>query len=76
VAWVEHHPAPVPRRHTRPFSWHTGCVHAAGAEHQEIADLDLGVSVLESGDNQANLINLTDDGCGSTCSGACATDVA
>ncbi|MEU4659489.1 FxLD family lanthipeptide [Streptomyces sp. NPDC023723] len=37
---------------------------------------DLDVSVLESGDGQATLINLTDDGCGSTCSSPCATNVA
>ncbi|MGW8552834.1 FxLD family lanthipeptide [Streptomyces tubercidicus] len=37
---------------------------------------DLDISVLESGDGQATLINLTDDGCGSTCSSPCATNVA
>ncbi|MFC8006578.1 MULTISPECIES: FxLD family lanthipeptide [Streptomyces] len=42
-------------------------------EHDEF-DLDL--SVLESSDGQAALINLTDDGCGSTCSSPCATNVA
>ncbi|MFJ2247480.1 FxLD family lanthipeptide [Streptomyces sp. NPDC094461] len=42
-------------------------------EHDEF---DLDISVLEIGDNQANLINLTDDGCGSTCSSPCATNVA
>ncbi len=42
-------------------------------EHDEF---DLDISVLESGDGQARLINLTDDGCGSTCSSPCATSVA
>ncbi|MFE0984308.1 FxLD family lanthipeptide [Streptomyces rochei] len=42
-------------------------------EHDE-SDLD--ISVLESGDGQATLINLTDDGCGSICSSPCATNVA
>ncbi|MEN8654353.1 FxLD family lanthipeptide [Streptomyces sp. 21So2-11] len=42
-------------------------------------EFDLDISVLESlesGDGQATLINLTDDGCGSTCSNPCATNVA
>uniref|UniRef100_UPI0012B8449F FxLD family lanthipeptide n=1 Tax=Streptomyces coelicolor TaxID=1902 RepID=UPI0012B8449F len=34
---------------------------------------DLDISVLESDDGSATLINLTDDGCGSTCSSPCAT---
>ncbi|MEV5338332.1 FxLD family lanthipeptide [Streptomyces sp. NPDC052676] len=42
-------------------------------EHDEF---DLDISVLESGDGAATLINLTDDGCGSTCSSPCATAVA
>ncbi|MFF7543321.1 FxLD family lanthipeptide [Streptomyces canus] len=37
---------------------------------------DLDVSVLESGDGSAVLINLTDDGCKPTCKGSCATNVA
>lgn len=37
---------------------------------------DLDISVLESGDRAATLINLTDDGCGSTCASPCATNVA
>ncbi len=37
---------------------------------------DLDVSVLESGDGSAVLINLTDDGCKPTCDGSCATNVA
>ncbi|MFC5198250.1 FxLD family lanthipeptide [Streptomyces kaempferi] len=39
-------------------------------------EFDLDISVLESGDGQATLINLTDDGCGSTCASPCATNVA
>lgn len=37
---------------------------------------DLDISVLESGDGSAVLINLTDDGCKPTCMGSCATNVA
>ncbi|WP_432008819.1 FxLD family lanthipeptide [Streptomyces bacillaris] len=37
---------------------------------------DLDISVLESGDGSAVLINLTDDGCKATCAGSCATNVA
>ncbi|MFF2213412.1 FxLD family lanthipeptide [Streptomyces antibioticus] len=32
---------------------------------------DLDISVLESGDGQATLINLTDDGCAATCGSVC-----
>ncbi|MFE9287823.1 FxLD family lanthipeptide [Streptomyces olivaceus] len=39
-------------------------------------EFDLDISVLESGDDSATVINLTDDGCGSTCSSPCATNVA
>lgn len=39
-------------------------------------EFDLDISALESGAGQAVLINLTDDGCGSTCSSPCATNVA
>jgi FxLD family lantipeptide len=39
-------------------------------------DFDLDVSVLESRDSSADVIVLTDDGCGSTCSSPCATNVA
>lgn len=45
-------------------------------QHVENNEFDLDISVLESGDGQATLINLTDDGCGSTCSSPCATNVA
>ncbi|MCX5206723.1 FxLD family lanthipeptide [Streptomyces sp. NBC_00237] len=37
---------------------------------------DLDISVLESGDGSASLINLTDDGCKPSCKGSCATNVA
>ncbi|WP_442737934.1 FxLD family lanthipeptide [Streptomyces pseudogriseolus] len=37
---------------------------------------DLDVSVLESGDGSATVINLTDDGCKPSCQGSCATNVA
>ncbi|NEC21821.1 FxLD family lanthipeptide [Streptomyces parvus] len=37
---------------------------------------DLDVSVLESGDGSATVINLTDDGCKPSCKGSCATNVA
>lgn len=36
---------------------------------------DLDIRVLESSDAAASLINLTDDGCGSSCPNACATNV-
>ncbi|MCM8555447.1 MULTISPECIES: FxLD family lanthipeptide [Streptomyces] len=37
---------------------------------------DLDISVLESGDDSATVINLTDDGCKPSCQGSCATNVA
>ncbi|MFD3511951.1 FxLD family lanthipeptide [Streptomyces sp. NPDC058657] len=37
---------------------------------------DLDISVLESGDGSAAVINLTDDGCKPSCKGSCATNVA
>lgn len=36
---------------------------------------DLDITVLETSDEAATLINLTDDGCGSTCPSACATAI-
>jgi FxLD family lantipeptide len=36
---------------------------------------DLDIRLIESSDNAATLINLTDDGCGSTCPKACATNM-
>ena len=47
---------------------------AVAAIQQDPFDLD--VSVLESGDRSAALINLTDDGCNSSCPESCATNVA
>lgn len=41
----------------------------------ETDEFDLDISVLESGDGPASLIVLTDDGCGSSCPSACATNV-
>ncbi|MER8226114.1 FxLD family lanthipeptide [Streptomyces sp. NPDC094143] len=38
--------------------------------------LDLDISVLESGDGSATVINLTDDGCKPICNGSCATNAA
>jgi FxLD family lantipeptide len=38
-------------------------------------DFDLDITVLESVDSTASLIELTDDGCGSSCPRACATNV-
>jgi len=40
----------------------------------DLADFDLDVTVVEVAD-PAGLVNVTDDGCGSTC-GACTTNVA
>ncbi|MFG3213855.1 FxLD family lanthipeptide [Streptomyces tendae] len=37
---------------------------------------DLDITVLESGDGSATVINLTDDGCKPSCKGSCATNVA
>lgn len=37
---------------------------------------DLDVRVIEFGDGAVPLINLTDDGCGSSCPRACATNLA
>lgn len=42
----------------------------------ETDEFDLDISVLESDDGPASLIVLTDDGCGSSCPSACATNVA
>lgn len=36
---------------------------------------DLDITVLETSDEAASLINLTDNGCGSTCPGACASAI-
>lgn len=42
---------------------------------EQIDEFDLDISVLESSDDSARLIELTDDGCGSTCASPCATNV-
>lgn len=44
----------------------------AGTGDEDPFDLD--IRVIEYGDAAAPLINLTDDGCGSTCPKACATN--
>jgi FxLD family lantipeptide len=41
----------------------------------EVDPFDLDIRVIEAGDTAAALINLTDDGCGSTCPKACATNM-
>jgi FxLD family lantipeptide len=41
----------------------------------ETDPFDLDIRVIESGDAAVTLINLTDDGCGSTCPSACATSM-
>jgi FxLD family lantipeptide len=46
------------------------------AETGEPDPFDLDIRVIESGDAAATLIDLTDDGCGSTCSSPCATNFA
>jgi FxLD family lantipeptide len=35
---------------------------------------DLDIRFIETSDTAATLVNLTDDGCGSTCSSPCATN--
>jgi FxLD family lantipeptide len=45
-------------------------------EAVEPDEFELDIRVLESGDAAAELIVLTDDGCGSTCASPCATNVA
>ncbi|SBW22517.1 hypothetical protein FDG2_2761 [Candidatus Protofrankia californiensis] len=44
-------------------------------ETAEVDPFDLDIRVIECGDEAASLINLTDDGCGSTCPKACATNM-
>jgi FxLD family lantipeptide len=43
-------------------------------ETAEPDPFDLDIRVIEFGDRAATLIQLTDDGCGSTCPKACATN--
>jgi FxLD family lantipeptide len=40
----------------------------------EMDVFDLDITVIESGGEAASLINLTDDGCGSSCPQACVTN--
>lgn len=47
-----------------------------GTATAELDAFDLDISVLESGDAAATLINLTDDGCNPSCPDSCATNVA
>ncbi|MCF2531151.1 FxLD family lanthipeptide [Yinghuangia soli] len=42
----------------------------------EVDEFDLDIRVIESGDDGADLITITDDNCGSTCASPCATNVA
>jgi FxLD family lantipeptide len=44
------------------------------AEAIEPDPFDLDIRVIESGGQVADLVNLTDDGCGSTCYKACVTN--
>jgi FxLD family lantipeptide len=52
----------------------SGTTQAPAAPATQIDGFDLDVTLVEVGDT-AGLINLTNDGCGSTC-GACTTNVA
>jgi FxLD family lantipeptide len=45
-------------------------------EQGEVNAFDLDIREFEFGDPAVPLINLTDDGCGSTCPKACATNFA
>jgi len=38
---------------------------------EDLADWDLDVSIVESGPSADKLIQMTDDGCGTTCESAC-----
>lgn len=58
-------PRPVTASPTQP-----GTGHAPGANA-----FALDITFLESSGQDAMLINLTDDGCGSTCPKACATNM-
>ena len=40
----------------------------------DLDPFDLDIHVIEFGDSAASLINLTDDGCGSTCASPCVTN--
>lgn len=45
-----------------------------GQEETEPDPFDLDIRVIEFGGRAANLLELTDDGCGSTCPRACVTN--
>lgn len=40
-------------------------------DHQEFADFDLDITIVEGGPAADQLIRLTSDGCNSTCATAC-----
>jgi len=44
------------------------------ADEAEADPFDLDIRIIESGDASASLINITDNGCGSTCASPCATN--
>nr|WP_258037169.1 MULTISPECIES: FxLD family lanthipeptide [unclassified Streptomyces] len=44
---------------------------AAQRPTEDFGDWDLDVSIVESGPSADRLIQMTDDGCGSTCESAC-----
>lgn len=46
--------------------------HARGETEADVFDLD--IRIIEFGGRSADLIELTDDGCGSTCPKACCTN--
>jgi FxLD family lantipeptide len=47
---------------------------ATGAARAGGGVFDLDIRFIETSDTAATLVNLTDDGCGSTCSSPCATN--
>lgn len=54
---------------------------AIGPQRQPVTTVisdpfDLDITILEAGDGVGSLINLTDDGCKSSCPESCATNVA
>lgn len=57
------------------MSLSTAALQPQAGTTAESDPFDLDISVLESGDAAATLINLTDDGCGSTCASPCVTNM-
>lgn len=53
----------------------TTCVAPVSSDDAQSDPFDLDIRVLELGDQASSVINLTDDGCGSTCSSPCATNI-